>query len=153
MKKAATTKRKPAAVKRKTPAPTMKPRVTYSAEVGESILELYSDGLSLSEICCMPNMPTRRAVMNWLVEHEEFFTAFARAREVNAAAIADHIAVIERQVLAGIVDPAAARVALESKRWRARVLHPGQYGDKQEVKHSGSVGVSININLGDTDAG
>ena len=117
-------------------------------ELADQILTMYSSGLAISEICREAGMPDRVTLWRWRRENEEFATAFARAREANAETIEDEMLSIECKVLIGELDPQAANVVLSSQRWRARVLHPGRFGDKVAVDHSGSVGLSINIDLG-----
>ena len=120
----------------------------YSRELADEILSMYSAGLSISEICREEGMPDRVTLWRWRNENEDFATAFARAREANAETIEDEMLKIECQVLLGQLEPQAASVVLSSQRWRARVLHPGRFGDKVAVDHSGSVGLNINIDLG-----
>lgn len=117
-------------------------------ELADEILTMYSSGLSISEICREDGMPDRVTLWRWRRENEEFATAFARAREANAETIEDEMLSIECKVLLGELDPQAANVVLSSQRWRARVLHPGRFGDKVALDHSGQVGLSINIDLG-----
>lgn len=94
-------------------------------------------------------MPDRVTLWRWRRENEDFAAAFARAREANAETIEDEMLSIECQVLLGQLEPQAASVVLSSQRWRARVLHPQRFSDKVDLNHTGSVGLNININLGD----
>lgn len=124
-------------------------QVRYSDEIAQEILDAYSQGVSISEICRVEGMPDRVTLWRWRQENKDFATAYARAREANAEAIEDRMADVERQVMEGMLEPQAANVVLASQRWRARVLHPAQYGDKVDLKHTGNVGLSINIDLGE----
>lgn len=112
-----------------------------------AICDRYALGESMRSICADPKMPARSTLQAWAMDNEDFRSAFARARELNADSIEDAMADIERQVLAGLVEPSAANVVLSSQRWRARVLHPNRYGDKIGVDHSGKVGLSFSIDL------
>lgn len=119
----------------------------FTQELADSILNAYSEGFSLREICSMDNMPDRVTIWRWRQQNEAFATAYARASQANSESIEDEMADIERQVLAGELEPQAANVVLASQRWRARVLHPQRHSEKVDVSHSGKVGLSININL------
>lgn len=112
-----------------------------------AICDRYALGESVRSICADPKMPARSTLHLWAMDNEQFRTAFARAREMNADSIEDAMADIEKQVLAGLVEPSAANVVLSSQRWRARVLHPNRYGDKLGVDHTGKVGLSFSIDL------
>jgi transposase-like protein len=129
--------------------PTGSKQVRFSDEIAQEFLDAYSQGVSVREICSWEGMPDRVTLYRWRREYEHFATAYARARESNAETIEDNMLDIERQVMEGMLEPQAANVVLASQRWRARVLHPAQYGEKVDLKHSGNVGLSINIDLGD----
>ena len=117
-------------------------------ELQEAILLQYAKGRSIADMCKDDGMPDRVTLWRWRRENDDFAAAFTRAREANAETIEDEMASIERRVLSGEIEPQAANVVLSSQRWRARVLHPNRFGDKVAVDHSGSVGLSINIDLG-----
>ena len=118
-------------------------------ELQDQILRAYASGVALSELCRREDMPDRVTLWRWRRENDDFASAFARAREANAETIEDQMETIERRVLSGEIEPQAANVVLSSQRWRARVLHPARFSDKVSVDHSGSVGLSINIDLGE----
>jgi hypothetical protein len=71
-----------------------------------------------------------------------FAARYARARELQADALAESMAELERQTLSGELDSKAANVVLASRRWRAEKMGPRRYGHKAEVELSGSVQVS-----------
>lgn len=50
---------------------------------------------------------------------------------------------LEERVLSGELEPAAARVVLESQRWRAIKVAPLVYGDKVDHTHSAPGGGPI----------
>jgi hypothetical protein len=99
----------------------------------EEICDLIKIGESLNEICKREGFPHLSTVTRWLGADDEFATKYARAREVQADFLEGDMARIENEVEDGSLDPAAARVILDSKRWRASKLRPKVYGDKQQV--------------------
>lgn len=58
----------------------MKPRVTFSEDLADRIMEGLMDGRGLRLICREPGMPTRANVMRWLAARADLadFAAFAR---------------------------------------------------------------------------
>jgi len=81
-------------------------------------------------------MPDRTTVNRWLSVYDDFASKYARARVIQADHLQEDMADIEDRTLSGEIDPAAARVVLGSKQWRASKLAPKIYGDKQQVEHS-----------------
>lgn len=63
-------------------------KTTYTEEQAAKICERIADGETLRAICRDDDMPSWRTVYDWLTEHEDFATRFARARDVGAEAIA-----------------------------------------------------------------
>jgi len=120
----------------------------YTPELAEEFLEAYSQGVSVSEICTWEGMPDRVTLWRWRQDNEAFATAYAQARKANAEHIEDRMVDVERQVMDGELEPQAANVVLASQRWRARVMHPAQYGDKVDLTSGGkAVSLAINIDL------
>jgi hypothetical protein len=84
-------------------------------------------------------MPGKRTVLDWCDADEEFRTKYARAREAQADVLFEGMADIEANVLTGDLKPDAARVVLDSQRWRAEKLKPKAYGTKVDLNHTGVV--------------
>lgn len=115
----------------------------YSVELGTRICELIAENKSLREICAMPGMPTLNSVTRWTIEHPEFGTAYARAREQQADAVDADMRSLEDRTIAGDIDPKAANVVLGNMRWRAERLAPKRYGAKVDHSHQGSVSLTV----------
>ena len=121
----------------------------YTPELAQDFLEAYSQGVSVTEICSWEGMPDRVTLWRWREANQDFATAYAQARKANAEFIEDRMVDVERQVMDGMLEPQAANVVLASQRWRARVMHPQQYGDKVDLTSGGkAVALAINIDLG-----
>src|SRR5690606_13080781 len=63
----------------------------YSEALVDTICERIANGESLRTICVDEGMPDKSTVFRWLAKHEEFATKYARAREVQAEALADEM--------------------------------------------------------------
>lgn len=84
-------------------------------------------------------MPVQRTIFRWLAADKQFSHDYARARESQADADADSIGHIAAQVLAGMVDPTAARVAIDALKWTAAKRKPLVYGDSQRIDLTASI--------------
>lgn len=111
----------------------------YPPETRDEILKRIAEGESLRAICRDDGMPDVATVTRWLDGEPDFASKYARAREAQADVIFDGMADIESRVSMGDLRPDAARVVLESQRWRAEKLKPKVYGSKTSVEHSGSL--------------
>lgn len=115
----------------------------FPDEVAEEILALLVEGKSMSEICRRKGMPKYRAVFYRLEVDQEFSANYARAREAQADADADKIGDIADRVVRGLMDPAAARVAIDAYKWTAGKRKPKAYGDRQEIEHTGGITITV----------
>lgn len=107
-------------------------RPNPQAEKAE-ICERIADGQSLAEICRSEHMPKKTLVYEWLRDDKAFAEDYARARETQADSDADAINDIADKVLRGEIEPQAARVAIDAKKWAAGVRKPSKYGPKLEL--------------------
>jgi hypothetical protein len=111
---------------------------TYSAEMTETICGLMSDGMTLTAICQKPGMPGTTTVHRWLGEHPDFREAYARAREMQAAAVAERGYMEASRAGKNGIDPASARLRFDAARWLAGRLAPRTWGDKQQIEVGGT---------------
>jgi hypothetical protein len=102
----------------------------YSEELADRICTEIIDGASLRTICAGSDMPDRGTVIRWMDRHPEFAAKYARARDLQAEHLEESMADLERQVHNGTADAKAARVVLESRRWRAMKLAPKRFGNR-----------------------
>ena len=106
----------------------------FSQKLFDKICERIANGESLRGICEDEDMPSTTAVTKWLAKDEKgeglLVAQYAYAREAYADANADDIGYIGDQVLKGKYDPAAARVAIDAKKWTAGKMKPKKYADK-----------------------
>ena len=114
--------------------------MAYNQKTADSICALLQT-TPLRKICEMEGMPSRAEVYRWMDANPEFETQCARARVRQVDMLIDDMADIEEQVLREEIKPDAARVVLDSQRWRAIKVAPQKYGDKTSVNHTGTVRV------------
>lgn len=126
----------------------------FSAEVADVICARLVDGESLRAICEDDAMPGRSSVFRWLADRKEFRDQYARAREMQAEAMADEILEIADDgrndwMLRNAGDDAGfvangealarSRLRVDTRKWIASKLLPKKYGDKIDVEHKGEV--------------
>lgn len=111
----------------------------WSPEIRTRVLERIAAGESVRQICREPGMPERTTVRVWLLNDPEFSAIHARARELQAEVQAERMEDVEEDVLAGKIDPNAARVVLGSMQWRTERMAPKRWGSKVEHEIGGSL--------------
>lgn len=123
----------------------------YSQEVAAVICGRIADGEPLTKICKDDGMPVTSTVYKWMMQNEEFASAYARAREEQADTLADEIVAIsddsrnDTQVDEDgnrIVDHdhiQRAKLRVDARKWVAAKLKPKKWGDRVAVDHSGTV--------------
>ena len=102
----------------------------------ETLLEQIEIGKSMREVCRMDGMPDHGTVIRWMRDDAVLATKYARARMAQADTLFDRMEAVEEAVAAGTMDSHAARVVLDSMRWRASKLAPKVYGDRLDVSVS-----------------
>lgn len=111
--------------------------IPYDEELAYQIVEMIADGISLKRICELDGMPRKASFYRWMDSKQDLRDKYARAKDDAADALADDIEDIANAVLKGVYDPAAARVAVDAKKWIASKLKPKKYGDKLDLTSDG----------------
>jgi hypothetical protein len=107
----------------------------YSEELADRICERLIEGESLRTICADENMPSRATVLRWLADNPEFEAKCARARAIQADALAEDIQDVADSGNPDDVQRAKLRVSV--MQWRAAKLAPKKYGDKVALTGGG----------------
>ena len=102
----------------------------------DALLVQIETGKSMREVCRMDGMPDHGTVIRWMRDDAGLATKYARARMAQADVLFDRMEAVEEAVSAGTMDSHAARVVLDSMRWRASKLAPKVYGDRLDVSVS-----------------
>jgi len=99
----------------------------FKQETADIVCELIADGKSLRSICKRDDMPTTSTVCKWLSLVPSFAEQYARAREMQADALADEITDIADDTTG---DPQRDKLRVDARKWVAAKLKPRKYGEK-----------------------
>ena len=102
---------------------------SYTPEIGDRIASLIIEDKTYQEIADSMGI-NKATIFNWLQNNEDFSTKCNRAKCVQAEAIEQKLMNIQQDVMAGLIAPDAARVAVSLLQWRAAKKNPKVYGDK-----------------------
>ena len=132
----------------------------FTKKLGDKILNLMVDGLSLKTICKDPKMPHRATVFRWLAkeEYKEFCDMYTRAREAQAEMLADEIVDIADDSNGDVIATESgikidgdcvqrAKLRIHARQWYAGKLKPRSYGDKSQVDLNGSLGGGLTVEI------
>lgn len=111
----------------------------YTPELGIEICVQIAEGKSLRSICKADDRPSMVTIFTWLDKHPEFLNHYTRAKEQQADASSEDITEIADEVRRGLIDPQAARVAIDAYKWTASKLKPKKYGDKLDIDQNSNV--------------
>ncbi len=113
---------------------------SYTEKVGKQICDAVSKGDKLMDICKRSGMPDRTTVNRWQNEHDDFYLAYARAREQRAELFAEEIITIGDDQS---IDPQSRRVMCDNRKWLAAKFYPRMFGDRVMNEQTASVTVEI----------
>ena len=102
----------------------------------DRIMAELETGRSLVQVCKDEGMPDRETVSRWMRDEPAYAAKYAYARAMQADTLFSEMADVEHKVQVGTMDSHAARVVLDSMRWRASKLAPKVYGDRLDVQVS-----------------
>ena len=105
-------------------------------DIQQRLVAEIQTGRSLRQVCTDEGMPHFTTVLRWVALDADFASKYARARTAQADTLFDRMEAVEEAVAAGTMDSHAARVVLDSMRWRASKLAPKVYGDRIDVSVS-----------------
>ncbi len=118
-------------------------RRKFTPELGEKICAALATGKSVLAIARLEGMPPESTIRRWgrspKWSSDEFVAEYARAREDNADHHFDRMQEIEARLEQEDIDTHAARVLLDSMKWRLAKHLPRSYGDRTAVEVSGRV--------------
>jgi hypothetical protein len=128
---------------------------THTPETAEKICRMLAEGQSLRAICRSDEFPSEAAVRLWVLDDREGFAAqYARARELQAHAMADEILDIaddgsndwmkregKSELNGEHVQRSRARI--DARKWLLSKMLPKVYGEKISQEVSGPNGAAI----------
>ena len=121
----------------------------YTVELGEQICHRLAHGESLLGICKDEGMPSEGTVRGWCVDHADFASKYARARQEQADHYAEQIIEIADEKLSDLAKEERSdawqqqRLRIDARKWYASKVAPKRYGDRLDVEHGGDVSISV----------
>jgi hypothetical protein len=152
-----------------------KPRVEYSEEIAEAILDRLADGDSLLSICSTDEMPDGKSVRRWCETNEVFRQRYETARQFGAEMLFGLIRQESDAAVAIAQDDSndwttrtkgngetervpnfdhfqRSKIAVDARfkradniKWALAKLHPERFGDRQTTEIVGAGGGPIQI--------
>jgi len=117
---------------------------TFTEELGERIVDLVWAGNSLTDICGKGGIPARRTIYTWKDKYPEFAYELIKAQVALGDIYVGENKEIKDKMLAGLIEPAAASVAIKSNQWLAIAVDPRTYGSKSYVEKYQNVHITSN---------
>ena len=128
----------------------------YTEELSDTLCAQLAEGLSMRTICASDDMPDKSTVFRWLRTNLEFRDQYEKAKDESADAFTDEMLDIAdngnndwmenngdsegyRQNGEAIQ---RSRLRVDTRKWLASKLKPKKYGDKQQIEHSGKIGLA-----------
>ena len=118
------------------PRPQGRPSA-WSQELEDQIIDMLSEHSMVAT--CYSLGISRQTIYTWIDIKEGFLDRYTRATNERADYKAEEIDRIAYEVLDGMHDAHAARVAIDALKWTASKLKPKAYGDRQVVDITGNV--------------
>ena len=120
------------------PAPSKAGRPsTFTPKLAERVLEQVAQGKFIVDIGGVRGLPAWQTIYGWADRRSEFAKALARAHEDGAHAL---LAQAERLLEGATRDTIqVVRERVQHIRWRVSRLNPAAYGDRSELRVSGTI--------------
>ncbi len=113
----------------------------YTEELGNTICDMFSHGASMKEVSAEIGF-NPSSVYLWLSKNQEFSDKYARAKADGQEAEMEGLKEIADKVLDKTYEPQQARVAADILKWRVSKLAPKKYGEKSQIEHTGTMGLT-----------
>ena len=102
-------------------------------EIEERIIDGLSNGIALRVLCRQDDMPSWRAVYNWMDADASFASRVACARDLGFEALAEDILDIADDTLAVSEHVQLSKLRIETRLKLLACWNPKKYGTKQTV--------------------
>lgn len=116
---------------------------SFSAAILDEVINRVSLGEFVSHVLASnPEFPSFATLYRWLQKHDEYRISYALAREAQAARLVEECVEISDQAQHedNAAKVQAARLRVDTRKWVAARLAPREWGEKQQIEHSGAVG-------------
>lgn len=131
-----------------------KPRITYSDELLEVILDRVAAGESLAKVCDAPDMPTRKSFYAWVADVRGVKEKYEMALSLRSDVMAEELLAIADAPV-GTTDSGATdsgmvqkqKLQVDTRKWLLSKMAPKKYGEKIEQTIQSSEGGPVKIEL------
>lgn len=108
---------------------------TFNEEIGKRIIDALWSGecKSVVEVEAQDWAPTRQTLYHWKDKYPEFGIELVKAQMALGELYVHANQKIVADMLAGVIDPSAANVAIRSNQWVAQAVDPRTYANKSYV--------------------
>jgi hypothetical protein len=106
---------------------------TMTEELFVELCDRVAGGSSLLKLEKEPGFPSRSAMRRYIAADEERSRLYEQARQDRADYRVEMMDAIVGSVSTGKIDPASARVMIDTIKWQASKEKPKSYGDKVEL--------------------
>ena len=121
-----------------------RPRKAFDRATWETALKRMAAGELLNDICADPEMPHPQTIRGWAVADATLGTEYARARDLQAHALAES-ALREAMCVTDPTQAQLARLRWDAVRWHVSKIAPKHYSDKAMLEHSGPGGGPLTL--------
>jgi hypothetical protein len=128
-----------------------KARIEYSPALAAKIADMIAMRVPVAKVAEMAGFPTQRQIASWRRTIPEFREMLEEARIARADARSDRVDQLLDDLVAGKIDHATARVAIEAELKLASKEAPARYGDVTKVQQeiSGPNGAPLAVSVVD----
>lgn len=108
--------------------------VGYNPQIGEAVCQRIREGGGLELICQEPGMPSQATIYCWLDRHDDFASAYGRARQMQA----DRLFEQARAIAEASSEKTWRRdkLRIDTIRWQVGKLAPLKYGARPEPERA-----------------
>jgi hypothetical protein len=124
-----------------------RPQIPFCQDTANHICELLEQGLTLSNITQLPDIPSIPTIYRWMDENPEFSAAYTRARAKQADTLAERV--LDEAFSSH--DAQIGRLRMDALKWFASKLAPKRYGDKVEVETNSQQNFKISFSVPERD--
>jgi hypothetical protein len=120
---------------------------SYTEGKAQEICMMIEQGMTLTSICNLPDMPHISTVYDWQELFPEFGERYARARARQADTLASRV--LDEAMTSH--DAQIGRLRMDALKWTASKLAPKKYGDKVEIESNANQNFKISFSVPDRD--
>lgn len=118
------------------------PTNAQKMEIIEDVLEKMTGGQTLQDAAKAHGVHAN-AVRRWVMEDEELYRRYTKARLMQGQAMAEEAIRVARETTNA--SSASDRLLIETLKWAASKANPQEFGDRQTVEHQGAQTLQVKV--------